>query len=175
MIDELSDHLLNRWFFFFCKECFQIMKINMHKIKNLLLWIIFFPLSLLGGFLSIRLYDVFSPSLEDVGGILAVPQISSFFFSAVSVCIFFLVFIAIAVKLIPSSAQVKLLVVYLLVLLMSCGMFVFRIYTSRFYPLGSFVALFLIAAFLFVFMFLKNGFRSLWKDLGSYSSISQEK
>lgn len=151
------------------------MKIDMHKIKNILLWLIFFPLSLLGGVLSVRLYYIFVPSLEKIGGIIAVPQISSFFFSALNVFIFFFVFIAIAVKLIPSSVQVKLLVLYFLVLLMSCGMFVFRIYTSRFYPLGSLVALFLIAALLFVFMFLKDGLRGLWKDFCSDSSISQEK
>ena len=145
------------------------------KIKNIILWIIFFPVSVLGGALGVKLYYIFLPPLEEVGGMLAIPQIFNFIFSFCNVIIFFFFFYSIATKIIPSSAKVKFLISYFLILSMSCITLIFRIYTSRFYPLGSLIALFLITTILFVFIFLKNEFRSVLNELDAKNKISQEK
>ena len=129
--------------FLFCIGELSAMTKYTSKIKNIILWIIFFPVSVLGGALGVKLYYIFLPPLEEVGGMLAIPQIFNFIFSFCNVIIFFFFFYSIATKIIPSSAKVKFLISYFLILSMSCIALIFRIYTSRFYPLGSLIALFL--------------------------------
>ena len=169
MIFELSDHLINRWFFFFIGEL-SIMNKYISKIKNILLWIFFVPLSFIAAVLGGKLFFLFSDTVFNSYGGVFYPFVKGFG----SVIVGCIIFSGVSFYLIPSKNKTKCLTTFVVLCLWAIPAFFLNLYFIIFqfnqatsvsvYTWGVTLAISLIAIVLLYLIFSPQGIREILQE-----------
>ncbi len=140
------------------------------KIKNILLWIFFAPLSFIIAILGAKVYFLFADSVFNSFGGLFYPLIKGFG----SVIVGCVIFSSVSFYLIPSKNKTKFLMTFILLCLWAIPTFLLNLYSIVFqfdkiinvnaYTWGSTIAISLVAVILLYLILSPQGIREILQE-----------